>query len=78
MGQIEVLNILEKASPLSMNQISSILGERNDKICKILKKLIDNKEIEFNEITQEQAAKLFPNLDIKRRMRLYYVKISKK
>lgn len=71
MGQVEVLQVLEKSKvPLSAHEIADEMKERLDKICRILTALEKFNEVQFFELNKNLAMKFFK---AKRRMKLYYV-----
>lgn len=71
MGQSEVLEILGNSKlPLSVKEISTQMGIREQTIAVTIKILEKHKEVEYIEINKDLAMKFFK---CKRRMKLYYV-----
>ena len=74
MGQYEVIKYLErKKEPVSRREIVEALKDNESKISHIVKKLLDNKEIKFIEISRLEAKIRFKENPPARRLRLYFI-----
>jgi DNA-binding MarR family transcriptional regulator len=74
MGQIEIIDFLsEKKEPLSRMQIAEGLNEDLTKISHLIRKLIDNGDVKYIEVSRFEARSILKEKSPLRRCKLYYI-----
>lgn len=73
MSQLEIIDLLEKKGEMSRIQIALELKQDPVTVSHRLKKLIDIKEVSFNEYDRKETAKRLPGIRSCRRTRFYFV-----
>lgn len=67
----------EKKQPLSRGQICNLLNEDGSKVSHHLKKLLRFGDIHAFEVDRETAKKMFGEKAPSRRLKLYYIPVTK-
>lgn len=73
MGQGEIIEFLKTIDePISSRHIAEALNISHILVCNSLSKLLKYKEVQFIELSQEEARKKY-NYKVTRRLRFYYL-----